>query len=596
MAEQEYIKSKISVWWDIENCQVPKGFEPHSIAQNISSALVNMNYCGPVSISAYGDTNRIPSSVQQGLNSTGIALNHVPAGVKDASDKKILVDMLFWAVDNPAPCTYLLISGDRDFSNALHQLRMRKYNILLAQPHKASVSLLAAAKSVWLWTSLLAGGPPLTNGESPQPVDNGYGHGQSGHIPVSEPVQILDNGYGNPNPGLQKFASLGKTTDFKPKGKPLRKNFSQPVMSITSSPPNGSMEYQIKSNSQQPGYMQPSHTANVSSSGSNPNYIHVHPDYSWSNGNNATGYQGHHPQSVKPINPPGTPALAPINFFPPNSHTRPHYTPHRPEYVPDVGKLNLKESSVTAKPLNGRHPIQNSTNSANHAYANSPQKGHGMPNKSTLNKYPANNPDSKPSTSSPPDTTNGCGVWGTPGCPKPPESVQRMIGIILLALNTLKTEKILPTEENITSCIQYGDPKQRNIDVKKALESAVKQQLVVKQNLGLVPLFVGKNERVWNCVNPEGNNIKDYSKQTWDKLQNFLSTPAARSAIANSNCRYEAALIIQRSCLKDSALGDVIHILYLAITGKKWIVPNPDGWQPVTITLLGSTPTPSSDH
>ena len=50
--------------------------------------------------------------------------------MKDASDKKILVDMLFWAVDNPAPANYLLISGDRDFSNALHQLRMRRYNIL----------------------------------------------------------------------------------------------------------------------------------------------------------------------------------------------------------------------------------------------------------------------------------------------------------------------------------------------------------------------------------------------------------------------------------------------------------------------------------
>jgi meiosis arrest female protein 1 len=83
---------------------------------------------------------------------------------------------------------------------------MRKYNILLAQPHKAFVSLLAAAKSVWLWTILLAGGPPLTNGESPQPVDNNYGHTFSSatslHIPVSEPVQMSDNGYGNPHLGL----------------------------------------------------------------------------------------------------------------------------------------------------------------------------------------------------------------------------------------------------------------------------------------------------------------------------------------------------------------------------------------------------------
>lgn len=79
-AEPQYVGAKTSVWWDIENCQVPKGSDPHTIAQNISSALVKMNYCGIVSISAYGDTNRIPASVQQALSSTGIALNHVPAG------------------------------------------------------------------------------------------------------------------------------------------------------------------------------------------------------------------------------------------------------------------------------------------------------------------------------------------------------------------------------------------------------------------------------------------------------------------------------------------------------------------------------------
>lgn len=80
VAEVQYATAKISVWWDIENCHVPKGCEPHMIAQNISSALVKMNYCGPVSISAYGDTTKINPSIQQALNSTGIALNHVPAG------------------------------------------------------------------------------------------------------------------------------------------------------------------------------------------------------------------------------------------------------------------------------------------------------------------------------------------------------------------------------------------------------------------------------------------------------------------------------------------------------------------------------------
>ncbi|KAJ6694395.1 hypothetical protein OIU85_005111, partial [Salix viminalis] len=192
-ADAQYVNAKTSVWWDIENCAVPKGCDPHAIAQNISSALAEMKYCGPVSISAYGDTQGINSAAQQALSSTGVSLNHVPAGIKDASDKKILVDMLFWAVDNPAPANYLLISGDRDFSNALHQLRMRRYNILLAQPKTASAPLVAAAKSVWLWTSLLAGGRPLAEGELQQPGSKNYTSSPgTAQIPVSGAAQMKE--------------------------------------------------------------------------------------------------------------------------------------------------------------------------------------------------------------------------------------------------------------------------------------------------------------------------------------------------------------------------------------------------------------------
>jgi len=80
-ADAQYVRAKTSVWWDIENCAVPRGCDPHAIAQNISSALVEMNYCGPVSISAYGDTHGINPAAQMALSSTGIALNHVPAGM-----------------------------------------------------------------------------------------------------------------------------------------------------------------------------------------------------------------------------------------------------------------------------------------------------------------------------------------------------------------------------------------------------------------------------------------------------------------------------------------------------------------------------------
>ncbi|XP_076937154.1 uncharacterized protein LOC143604617 [Bidens hawaiensis] len=373
--EEQHAKAKISVWWDIANSPVPKACEPHLIAQNITCALVNINYCGPVSISAYGDTSAIPASVQQALNSTGIALNHVTPGAKDASDKKILVDMLFWAVDNPAPANCLLISGDGEFSNAMHQLRMRKYNILLAQPQMASVSLASAAKSVWRWTTLLAGGPPLTDQELADNVS---------HTRVSEPSQMPGNGYVNPS----------RTTD----SKSTWKNFSQPV---------GTLENQINSNVHQPRYMHsPNYTYNMSSSGSSNNHIPVRPTpyYSWNNGNKMTTSQSYHHNRPHPVMPQGylqprPLAPAPTSFFPPYTYS--HYTqPRMPSFVPGISNLNNSDST---KPHSQGHLKQNFVDFSYQAYTNGPQKGHGMLNKSefhkeTLNKHPPSvtNPDCQP--------------------------------------------------------------------------------------------------------------------------------------------------------------------------------------------------------
>jgi hypothetical protein len=162
-------------------------------------------------------------------------------GVKDASDKKILVDILFWAVDNPAPANFMLISADRDFSNALHQLRMRRYNILLAQPQKASVPLMSAAKTLWLWTSLSAGGPPLSSGESSQ-FTNGYhtSNHETSQYPVSEPIQLSQpmtaSNSENLSFGNQRPPSAGRVGgDNKYKGKHTQKSTNEPSISRASS-------------------------------------------------------------------------------------------------------------------------------------------------------------------------------------------------------------------------------------------------------------------------------------------------------------------------------------------------------------------------
>ncbi|CAH8280417.1 unnamed protein product, partial [Arabidopsis lyrata] len=107
-AKGDFAGAKTSVWWDIENCEVPKGCDPHGVVQSIRSVLLKRNYCGPLTIYAYGDTT---------LSSTGVSLNHRfnlycvvsngsfsmflinddgenLTGVKDGSDKKLLVDIV----------------------------------------------------------------------------------------------------------------------------------------------------------------------------------------------------------------------------------------------------------------------------------------------------------------------------------------------------------------------------------------------------------------------------------------------------------------------------------------------------------------------
>ncbi|KAE9615918.1 putative meiosis regulator and mRNA stability factor 1, PIN domain-containing protein [Lupinus albus] len=550
--EAQYSSAKTSVWWDIENCHVPKGSDHHAIAQNISSALVRMNYCGPLSISAYGDTTRIPASVQHALSSTGISLNHVPSGVKDASDKKILVDMLFWAVDNPAPANYLLISGDRDFSNALHQLRLRKYNILLAQPQKASAPLVAAAKSVWLWTSLLAGGPPLTNGESQQFGNSNLASpSETFQIPVTNASQIHQqvDSYSEVHVGNQKFPDGGRGFDSRYQGKTNRRTPSQPNgPRAMNPPPVGLQDNHNNINSYQPGNFNP----NVPLSGSSTNYVPGNTDQSWNN----------------------------------------HQNPYPITNVPDNGNLNISGYRNTAH--NPRNVQQQRGESKQNPNSNaSQQRRHKVHSSSSTNKlYQSyqHGPEPTPLTAVGNNDLPVNGTWGSPGHSKPSEYVQGLIGVVLLALNSLKNEKIMPTEANITDCIRYGDPKHRNSDVKKALESAIEQKMVVKQNLGALQMYVGKNDKLWKCVNPLGGNPKKHTKETWDEIQKFLTTSSGRLAIMGTQCKYEAGIVIRNMCFKDLALGDVLQILNMLVTHKKWIVHHHSGWQPLNISLPESNP------
>ncbi|KAL1350843.1 hypothetical protein HN51_014835 [Arachis hypogaea] len=525
-AEMQYSSAKVSVWWDIENCPVSRGCDAHSIAKNISSALVRMNYCGPVSISAYGDTKRIPSSVQHALSSTGISLNHVPAGVKDASDKKILVDMLFWAVDNPAPANYLLISGDRDFSNALHQLRMRRYNILLAQPLKASVSLTAAARSVWLWTSLSAGGPPLSSGSSSNIASNTQSFSsETVQNRVSEPSQ----------PRFKEKYTNCDASQF-PESKTKNNHCSNPELPQAKLFPRAPHEF----------FCNKPNIATISSALSLPS----HQDHSKSSGSNSSGGIPHDSQ----------------NSFLRQNNLHDHQESRQDYRISTSQSPNVV--SLTTSTEHNPHASQAS------CYENV-DKGSSR-----------NCEQSNTSLSSFIPNTSSSDIWGAKFLRPPSEYDQHLIGCILLTLDTLKTEKVMPTHGNISDCIRYGDVRYQTIDARKALDCAIEHGMVVKQSIGSLNFYVNKNGKLWKCVNPIGGYPNDFSDATWARIQQFLSSPTGKSSILASRCRYEASLILRRSCMEKEVLGDVLKILEMIISVKKWIIHNHSGeWQPITITL-----------
>ncbi|XP_077237133.1 uncharacterized protein LOC143878757 [Tasmannia lanceolata] len=165
---------KVSVWWDIENCSVPIGVNVYRVAHHITSALRANGIKGPVTITAFGDVSQISRSNQEALSSTGICLTHVPHGGKNCADRSLLVDLVYWVSQNPPPAHLFLISGDRDFANILHRLRMNNYNILLASSECAPGVLCSAASIMWPWNGMVRG-DSLIGKHFNHPPDGVYG-------------------------------------------------------------------------------------------------------------------------------------------------------------------------------------------------------------------------------------------------------------------------------------------------------------------------------------------------------------------------------------------------------------------------------------
>ncbi|KAG5219743.1 NYN domain-containing protein [Salix suchowensis] len=94
------------------------------------------------------------------LQSSGVSLTDCPHnGRKNVADQMIIVDMLTYAIDRPAPATIVLISGDRDFAYAASVLRLRRYSVVVVSLNTRGVhpSLTAQANACLDWNADIMG-------------------------------------------------------------------------------------------------------------------------------------------------------------------------------------------------------------------------------------------------------------------------------------------------------------------------------------------------------------------------------------------------------------------------------------------------------
>ncbi|KAL0763126.1 hypothetical protein Bca101_079277 [Brassica carinata] len=166
MAGYEAAKTeKIGVWWDMNDCPIPEGYDARRVRPSIEKAFKERGYSGPVSITAYADQTQTPCHVLRGLSSTGVAVAHTRSG---STCSLMHRDMVEWRGQNPPPGTIMIISDqvNGDFSWDLARLQQRtRYGLFLAYSMKQCNDYLLVYFANCRWEQLLeeeeGGAPPV---------------------------------------------------------------------------------------------------------------------------------------------------------------------------------------------------------------------------------------------------------------------------------------------------------------------------------------------------------------------------------------------------------------------------------------------------
>lgn len=164
IAPMEESPRPIGVFWDIENCQVPRGKSAMALVCHIREQFFQR--CLEAEFMCVCDIRKESAEVIQELNLAQLTVVHVNAVGKNAADDKLKQCMRRFVDIHGSLAVLVLISGDVNFSTMLSDFRHRKQvHIILVCRGSAPEALMACANE-WHDFAQIAAAVPFRTPQS----------------------------------------------------------------------------------------------------------------------------------------------------------------------------------------------------------------------------------------------------------------------------------------------------------------------------------------------------------------------------------------------------------------------------------------------
>ncbi|CAN6922443.1 unnamed protein product [Brassica oleracea] len=79
-AAPEFATSETFVWWDMDSCPLPSGYDPSRVGPRIDTELKNLSYNGPLTIIGVGNLEGVPHDFLKALSSGGVVIKQLQLG------------------------------------------------------------------------------------------------------------------------------------------------------------------------------------------------------------------------------------------------------------------------------------------------------------------------------------------------------------------------------------------------------------------------------------------------------------------------------------------------------------------------------------